>query len=223
MTSFPGSPRLLKGAIVGLDKFSPLSSVIVFQYNPDTMSRSLSPRMLRSASNSDNVSSPKEAMRITGPPKETITLKVEIDATDQLEVADPIAVKSGIHPQLAALELLMYPKMATVLTNRVLSKTGMLEVVPMEMPLALLVWGLQRTLPVRLESLSIDEQAFDASLNPIRAEASLSLQVLSYADLPFNSKGGGLFAAHQVQKEILATATSALSAVSQVTGGVLPI
>ena len=36
MTTFPNSPRLLKGAIIGLDLFNPISSVAVFQYNPDT-------------------------------------------------------------------------------------------------------------------------------------------------------------------------------------------
>ena len=35
MTSFPGSPRVLKGAIVGIDPFNPVASVIVFQYNPE--------------------------------------------------------------------------------------------------------------------------------------------------------------------------------------------
>jgi len=37
MTTFPGSPRLLKGAIVGLDPLNPLASVVVFQYNPYTL------------------------------------------------------------------------------------------------------------------------------------------------------------------------------------------
>jgi hypothetical protein len=41
MSGFPGSPRLLKGAIVGLDLSNPVSSVAVFQYNPDTMTRRL--------------------------------------------------------------------------------------------------------------------------------------------------------------------------------------
>lgn len=36
MTSFPGSPRLLKGAIVGIDLFNLVPSVIVFQYKPHT-------------------------------------------------------------------------------------------------------------------------------------------------------------------------------------------
>ena len=37
MTTFPGSPRLLKGAIVGLERANPMASVVVFQFNPDSM------------------------------------------------------------------------------------------------------------------------------------------------------------------------------------------
>jgi hypothetical protein len=33
MTAFPGSPRLLKGPLVGIDPFNLLASVIVFQYD----------------------------------------------------------------------------------------------------------------------------------------------------------------------------------------------
>ena len=219
MTSFPGSPRLLKGAIVSLDKFNPQSSVVVFQYNPDTMSRSLSPRISKVDSQED-APSPKETLRITGPPEETIRLKIELDATDQLETANPVAIELGIHPQLAALEILLYPKLTTVLSNQVLAKTGTLEVIPMELPLALFMWGNKRTLPVRLESLSIEEQAFDVNLNPIRAEISLSLRVLSYSDLQFGSKGGSLFLAHQVQKELLAATASAVNTIAQGTGSV---
>src|SRR6266436_5398804 len=46
MTTFPGSPRLLKGAIIGLDPTNPLASIVVFQYNPDTMTRRLPARVL---------------------------------------------------------------------------------------------------------------------------------------------------------------------------------
>jgi hypothetical protein len=31
MSSFPGSPRVMRGALVGFDLFNPLASVIVFQ------------------------------------------------------------------------------------------------------------------------------------------------------------------------------------------------
>jgi hypothetical protein len=41
MTTFPGSPRLINGAIVDLHLLNPLASVIVFQYNPDTQTPTL--------------------------------------------------------------------------------------------------------------------------------------------------------------------------------------
>lgn len=80
MTTFPGSPRLLKGAIVGLDPVNPLASVIVFQYNPETMTRRLEARAM-GAEGGDR----GEVLRLTGPPKETITLSVEVDVGAQLE------------------------------------------------------------------------------------------------------------------------------------------
>ena len=39
MTTFPQSPRLLKGALVAIDPLRPLPTVIVFQYNPETLTR----------------------------------------------------------------------------------------------------------------------------------------------------------------------------------------
>src|SRR5690349_6796322 len=99
MTSFPLSPRLLKGAIIGLDPMNPVASVIVFQYNPDTMTRKLDARSTGGGDTADR----SEAFRLSGPPKETITLSVEIDAADQLEQANPLAIASGVYPTLAAL------------------------------------------------------------------------------------------------------------------------
>src|ERR1700754_775610 len=113
MSGFTGSPRLLKGAIVGLDKNNPLASIIVFQYNPDTMTRRLGARASGGSENSDL----SESLRLTGPRKETYTISVEVDAADQLERVDPITVASGIYPPLAALEMLLYPKSSVVTTN----------------------------------------------------------------------------------------------------------
>jgi len=137
MTTFPNSPRLIKGAIVGLDLFNPVSSVVVFQYNPETVTRSL--QVQGSGDGGDR----SEAMRLKGAPIETIKMDVEIDATDQLEKADGITTALGIHPQLAALEMLVYPKSALVITNTILMALGKREVVPPIGPLTLLVWGLK--------------------------------------------------------------------------------
>src|SRR5712671_5063137 len=114
MTTFPNSPRVLKGALVGIDPTNSVPTVVIFQYNPDTLTRSLKPR----APGGDAARS--EVQRLTGPPEETIQIDVEIDATDQLEKNDAIAGSLGIHPQLAALETLAYPKNALVIANTVL-------------------------------------------------------------------------------------------------------
>jgi hypothetical protein len=207
MSSFPGSPRLLKGAIIGLDPVNPLASVVVFQYNPDTMTRRLDARTSGGGEGGDK----SEALRLTGPPKETITLAIEVDAADQLEQANPLAAASGIYPTLAALEMLLYPKSATVIANAVLAQIGNIEIIPPEAPLTLFVWGPQRVVPVRLTSFSITEQAYDTLLNPILAKVDLTLQVLSYFDLKITNPGYTLFLAYQIAKEIMATTNVANS------------
>jgi hypothetical protein len=198
MSGFPGSPRVLKGAIVGLDPVNPVASVIVFQYNPETVTRTL-----QAQAAGDN-GARSEAMRLGGAPVETYKFDAEIDATDQLEKADPLTLKTGIHPQLAALEMLIYPKSALVVANTVLLALGTLEIVPPVGPLILLIWGLQRVLPVRISEFSITEEAHDTALNPIRAKVSLGLRVLSYNDLPLVHPGYHIFLTHQVVKETMA-------------------
>jgi len=208
MSTFPGSPRLLKGAFVGIDPLNPLASVVVFQYNPDTMTRRLDARTSGGGEGADK----SEALRLTGPPKETITLAIEVDAADQLEQANPLAVVSGVYPPLAALEMLLYPKSATVVANAVLAQLGNIEIIPPEAPLTLFVWGPQRVVPVRLTSFSITEQAYDTLLNPILAKVDLTLQVLSYFDLKITNPGYTLFLAYQIAKEVMATTNVANSA-----------
>ncbi len=200
MTSFPGSPRLLKGGLIGLDPMNPVASIVVFQYNPDTMTRRLDVR----AMGGEGGAKP-EVYRLTGPPKETITLNIEIDAADQLEKGDPRAALMGIYPALSALEMLLYPKSATVIANALMAEAGNIEIIPPEAPLTLFVWGPQRVVPVRVTSFSITEEAYDPALNPIRAKVDLTLQVLSYADFQATHPGYHIFLAHQLAKELMAS------------------
>jgi hypothetical protein len=199
MSGFPGSPQVQKGAIIGLDPFNPLASVIIFQYNPDTLTRTLTAQTV--GGNADR----GEALRLKGPPQETITLSVEIDAADQLESASFPATQLGVHPTLASLEMLLYPKSALVIANEVLQAVGVIEIIPPEAPLTLFIWGVKRVVPVRLTQFSITEEAFDTSLNPIRAKVNLGLRVLNYQDLGLPSVGGALFMAHQIIKEVMAS------------------
>lgn len=201
MTTFPRAPQLQKGAIIGLDPFNPLASVVVFQYNPKEMTRQLAV----DSGASGGEAAGADSLRIKKPPRETINLTVKLDATDQLEKADPLATSMGIHPQLAALEMLLYPKSARVITNYALQSAGMIEVVPPESWLTLFIWGVKRVVPVKLKNFSVTENEFDPSLNPIRADVTLGMDVLNYTDLGLLSPGGVLFMAHQITKEVMAT------------------
>jgi hypothetical protein len=201
MTTFPNSPRLLKGGIVLVDPGSAaVVQVISLQYNPDTLTRTLQ------AKNLGDGGDRSEPLRLTGPAVETIKLDAEIDAVDQLELPDRnrSAVEHGIHPQLAALEGLVHPTSARLLENNALAATGTLEIAPMESPLALFVWSDSRIVPVRVTDFSITEEAFDPRLNPIRAKVSLGLRVLSVDDLGFDHRGGSLFMGYLQAKERLA-------------------
>ena len=200
MSAFSGSPKLIKCGIVLIDSSSAaIRRVIVLQYSPDTISRTLQVQGIGESGDRS------EALRLKGAPVETIKLETEIDATDQLEFPEQnrSATQVGIFPQLAALEMLVYPTSAQLNNNNNLAKAGTLEIAPMETPLALFVWSKTRILPVRVTELSITEEAFDPNLNPIRAKVSLGLRVLSVNDLGFNHKGGGLFMNYLRQKENL--------------------
>jgi hypothetical protein len=205
MSTFPGSPRLLKGAIVGLDLFNPLASIIPFQYNPDKLTRKLSASATQGARNQG------ELLRLSGPPREVIDAEVEFDAIDQLEKGNSLATSLGVHPVLASLEMLLYPKSALTIANEVLAQLGVIEIIPPAAPLTFFIWGIKRVLPVRLTSINITEEAFDTGLNPIRATVSLSMDVLTYQDLGLVSVGGAAFMAHQIIKEGMATINGAAS------------
>ena len=201
MSTFPNSPKLIKGGIVLLDpETSALQRIIALQYNPDTLTRTLQ------AQGVGETSDRSEALRLKAPPVETIKLEAEIDATDQLELPDgnPNAVQSGLHPQLAALETIIYPSSGKLLQNNSLAQSGTLEIIPMQAPLTLFIWSKNRVIPVRLTEFTITEEAFDVALNPIRAKVSLGMRVLNVNDLGFTNKGGSLYMIYQQQKERLA-------------------
>lgn len=198
MTTFPGSPRLLKGAIVAIALPNPVPQVIPFQYNPVTLNRTLE---VQAAGEGGDTS---EALRLESAPVETIKIEIELDATDKLETGDPLTVNNGIYPQLAALETLIYPPSSLVISNQILLSLGTIQVAPPQAPLTLFIWGAKRILPVRLTEFSITEDAHDINLNPIRAKLSLGLRVLSYNDLSIKNPGHHLFLAHQIVKETTA-------------------
>ena len=200
MTSFPNSPKLVKGGIVLVNPDTSLvHSFIPLQCNPETLTRSFQIQDSAVGDGGDK----SQALRIKGPAVETLSLEAEIDATDLLEAGDADTESLGIHRELAALELLLYPASGSLRENNELARSGTLEILPTESLLTVFVWSKQRVLPVRISELSITEEAFDPLLNPLRARVSLTMRVLSVDDLGFDHKGGSLFMAYLENKERL--------------------
>lgn len=202
-SEFPRSPKVRKGGLAAYRLPSLLPTIIVFQYNPDEVSRSLK---LRGAQGGGR----GESQRTSGPPDETLTFTVEIDAVDQLEFPSEngTAVELGLHPVIAALEDLLYPSFPLVVANEALALVGMGFIAAEQAPLTLLIWGRHRVLPVQVESLTLKEQAFDTKLNPIRVSAELTLKVQSYRDLDVSNPGYWVYMASFAQKEVLAAANT---------------
>jgi len=159
MSSFPGSPRVLKGAFVYFASQGAQPKIIAFQYNPETLCRKLERDAIALASSS----SPAPTSPI---PRQVISLTLALDAADGLEFPDenPQVVRSGLHPSMSAIEILMYSSASAPSS------------------LTLFVWGVNRVVPVRVMQVQIVEQMFDPSLNPIRAAIAVTLLVRTHAD-----------------------------------------
>jgi Contractile injection system tube protein len=218
MSSFPNSPKLIKGGLVLVDAdTAKVLSVISLQYNSDSLTRTLQVQTTGGQAG-DRI----EPVRFKGPAVETFKLEADIDATDQLEFPDqnPNAGQFGIAPQLAVLESLVQPSAAQLSAVDREASSGTLEIAPMLAPLAMFVWGKNRIVPVKVTDFSITEEAFDPSLNPIRAKVSLGLRVMSTDDLGFSTRGGSLFMAYLQSKEQLAKKVQSLSFAALGIGGI---
>lgn len=202
MTTTTRTPQTLSSGIVLVDpRTGVIQRIVVLQYNPDQLQRSLQVQ-----STSGESGDRSEALRLKGPPVETFKLEAEIDATDQLEFPDANVTASevGIFPQLAALESLITPTANQIELGDMLLRAGAVEILPMEAPLALFVWSMQRVTPVRVTDFGITEEFFDTSLNPVRARVSLGMRTLSVNDLGFAHRGASLFMSYLRNKEGLA-------------------
>lgn len=219
-SDFTRSPKFIKGALVHYASqiMGPAPNVIVFQFNPGQLTRSLQTR--GNEPDSGSVGPAREdVQRVLGPPDEAINLSVELDAADQLEQPDkhPQVVAHGLQPALCALELLLHPSSDQLLLQRILSQAGAAQICLPDVPVVLFVWGPSRVLPVRITSFSVTEEAFDQNLNPIQAKVELGLKVLTVNEYPNESIGFAAYMASLVHKEFLARQNTAQS-MEQISG-----
>ena len=188
MSASPVRPKLTSGSIVVAGPGSP---IIRFQYNPEQLTRRLEPQMVGGQGEHSY------GVRFTGAPKETIEMQLRFDAIDGLASGNAVAARLGIANRLAQLELLAYPDLESVKQRQTLLDSGSIEIIPEFAPLTLLVLGSNRSMPVKIESMSITEQMFDTDLNPIRATVDVSFHVLSYSDVLPSNPAYGQFVTYQ--------------------------
>ncbi len=193
----------LRGAFINLGAglLGALPNIIVFQFNPDRITRT--PTLVQTQPVSDGAGR-RNARWAPGQPSETFNFTLRVDATDQLANGSPIAVAGGILPTLSALELLMVPRGALSLNLLGGGTPAPYRHPPEELPVVLFIWGPLRVLPVKVTSLSISETQFDTRLNPVRAEVTVNLAVLTPDDMTDDSVGRGAYTYSRGVKEVMA-------------------
>lgn len=206
---FPNKPRTERGAFVEFGLSVP-PLLVVFQFNPVQLTRkhgltysfpgapSATPagdqtaavqRTLRErrAEFSDLLELQKE--QLVTVQDHSIAFDIRLDATDRLDGRDPVAQRHGIAPQLATLELMMYPKQESLLGQAVdllLNKPdGFSFTRTANPPLVLFVFGRKRVLPVNINTMAITETEFSADLSPVRASVAVDLTVIEGNSVPF--------------------------------------
>jgi hypothetical protein len=195
----------LKGAFINLGAglLGALPNIVVFQFNPAQVSRT--PSLVQPPPRDDG-SGTHDSSQQPGQPSESYSFSLRLDATDQLAESNPLAAASGILPTLSALELLMVPKSSLSIDLFNLSGDKKPHQHPPDrLPAVLFFWGPFRIFPVNITSLSITETQYDTLLNPIRADVSVSLQVLTPSQLDKNATfAQGAYRYSQGVKEVMA-------------------
>lgn len=198
----------LRGALIeyGTDFLGTIPNVVIFQFNPDTMSRAIQIPQRPSGRTARETNQAGEI------PTETISFKAEFDAAEQLNSGNILALTLGIGPQLAALEKMVYPSENGGFIGAAIDAIGDAlgiggdspeQPIPRKKyPQILFIWGATKVLPVTIQSMSITEQQYDQLLNPVRAEVSLSLKTINHIDRCSNDKvGKGALKYSQIAKD----------------------
>jgi hypothetical protein len=181
VTGYSQTPKLLKGALVRLGEpfLGPVPNVIVFQYNPETVTRELKPWAPSEQEEGPKPPAPRTAQPFD--PEESFSLVLDLDASDELEQPDlhRVAVRAGVADRIAAIQELLYPVKEQGVVGALPTPGGPAAIQRPSVPVVLFVWGPGRIVPVRLTTFSVDEQQFSPRLFPIRAKVTVGLRTLT--------------------------------------------
>lgn len=238
--------KYLRGALVEFTETFPLPvpNVIIFQFNPETMTHSWTPAKTGSGT-PGHASNP---LAITGDPEQTFSFTLAMDAGDMIAEGGPggdLAQLSGVYSRLAALEMLLFPTappggglLGSVSASIGIGGGGLSlggsagsqptrPVPAAQLPTVLFVWGPGRIAPVRVSQLTVTEKLYSSDLlNPTHAEAQIQLKVLTQQELQFVGGPLGVVAkAAQVYSDKLRQGLAIANLVNAVQSviGLLPV
>lgn len=211
---------LLRGALIeyGTSLIGPIPNVVIFQYNPESLSRTLQiPPRPTGATQRETTQAGEKTF-------EKITFKAHFSAANMLDEDKELAKLFGIGPQLCALEKMVLPssKIASLIGAAIDAIGDALggggddtpaQPIPREKyPRILFIWGLTRVLPVTIDSMSISELEYDSILNPLRAEVDITLSVMAVDDCSDDVLAKGALEYSTIAKEAQAIANLANTA-----------
>jgi hypothetical protein len=212
---------LLRGALIeyGTDLIGPIPNVVIFQFNPESLTRSLQiPQRPTGATQRETTQAGERTF-------ERISFKAHFSAANMLDEDKALAKMFGIGPQLSALEKMVLPSSKIAgLIGAALDAVGdalglgggddaPAQPIPREKyPRILFIWGLTRVLPVTIDSMTIAELEYDALLNPLRAEVDLQLSVIAIDECSGDVLGKGALEYTTIAKEAQAIANLANTA-----------
>jgi hypothetical protein len=212
---------MLRGALIeyGAGLVGPIPNVVIFQFNPESLSRTLQiPQRPTGATQRETTQAGEKTF-------EKISFKAHFSAANMLADDKVLARMFGIGPQLSALEKMVQPSAKLAgLIGAALDAIGdalgggggdepPAQPIPREkFPRTLFIWGITRVLPVTIDSMTISELEYDALLNPLRAEVDLSLTVIAVDDCSDDVLAKGALEYTTMAKEAQAIANLANTA-----------
>lgn len=209
---------MLRGALVeyGTDLIGPIPNVVIFQFNPETLSRALQvPPRPTGATQRETTQAGEKTF-------EKITFKAHFSAANMLDEDKVLARLFGIGPQLAALEKMVLPSSTIAgligaaidaIAGAVAPPSPPAQPIPREKyPRILFIWGPTRVLPVTIDSMTIAEQEYDFVLNPVRAEVDITLSVIAIDQCSDDLLARGALEYSTMAKEAMAIANLANTA-----------
>jgi hypothetical protein len=181
-------PKLLKGALVDIDRMAVPPLIVSFQFNPETIQRRRSTTIREPAARQGHEHQTPasqglgEAQSTLAQP-EVITMDIRLDATDGLDSGDPVTGRYGVLPALSALEAMTMPRARSFFGAQIPLSADFGFGGQESTPVIAFVWGRHRVYPVRLTELVINETEHSPTLSPTRVIASVTLQVLEGANV----------------------------------------